>query len=655
MSDSRGFEAFLATRERLAGMLTETAETIGEVGGGAERAKRLGEARETLMQDAFRLMVVGEFKRGKSTLVNSLLGKDVLPARVAPCTAIITEVKYADAPKAVLHFVDASRSPMDVDVERLRDYVVIEDEDDSDDDSSDQIARSPYSLMELYYPLPLCRNNVQIVDSPGLNEHRTRTKIAVDFLTKADALVLVLSCQQALSQSELTFIDNDLGGRNLNHVFFVWNHFDAIADSPEDITDIRKRSDKYLEPRVGRNARIFYVSARDALVGKKAPNAAKLERSGLVPFEAALEGFLATERGRVKIQAPLRMAQTAVREALAELIPRAESMLSQPLEQLLKTYEAQRPRLEELETQRERMLRTVERRRDALIREVSASHLKFVSDVELEVRAEVERVEVGAWEATKSRKGSHDKIVTHLQSWLEQRAKTWREQDLDRIFESNAKDLDADIEEQSRGFMTNVDAIREALAPKVGSLRAEDDLSGTNRVLSAVGGLFIGGIGSAIEGAGMGFKGMAKGLVLNIGLIVGLVFIGGFGAPVVIPVLAAVGLIRTALGAKSTVEKLKEQVTREFSTELRKGIPETVAAITSRTTEEFKKLSAQLDAGLSIHIEELSGQIQAILKAKQQGEEHLKQEQARLAEARQKLVRIAKELDGVQTEIDGRD
>jgi hypothetical protein len=651
MSDSRGFEAFLATRERLAGCLTEVGTVLGTVGGGGERAKQLGDARGNLLQDAFRLMVVGEFKRGKSTLVNSLLGKDVLPARVAPCTAIITEVRYAEKPHAVLHYNDSAKAPAVVGVDELRKYVVIEDGDDSDDDPSGRISQSPYSLMELHYPLPLCKNNVQIVDSPGLNEHKTRTKVALDFLSKADALVLVLSCQQALSQSELAFIDDQLGGRNLRHVFFIWNHFDAIVDSPDDIDDIRKRSKKYLEPRVGTNARIFYVSARTALVGKKNGDQAAIERSGLLPFETALERFLGTERGRVKLLTPLRMAETAVREAVTELIPRSEAMLAQPLDKLLKAYEEQRPRLEEVERQRERLLRSVERRRDALIREATASYQRFVSDAELGIRAEVAKVDVGTWDAIVSRRSANQQIAQHLQGWLDKRCKEWQDGDLARVFDSHAKDLEADIEAQSRDFLANVDDVRRALAPSVAVVDGEQDVSNANRVLAAVGGFFVGGIGSAIEGASMGFKGMVEGLALNIVVSAGLI-VAGFGLPVVLPVLAAVGIARTVIGTKSTVERMREQVANNLIGELRKNAPDTAARITSQITEEFGKLQSSLDASLRIHIDEVAGQVQSILKEKQQGEAHMRNEQQRLAAARQSLVAAAKQLEAIRNEID---
>ena len=651
MNDTRGFDAFLATRQRLADCLSQVATVLGSVGGGGERARQLGDARNNLMQDAFRLMVVGEFKRGKSTLVNSLLGRDVLPARVAPCTAIITEVRYAEEPRAVLHYHDRSKEPVVVGVDELRKYVVIDESDDGDDNASDQISQSPYSLMELHYPLALCKNNVQIVDSPGLNEHKTRTKVALDFLSKADALVLVLSCQQALSQSELAFIDDQLGGRNLRHVFFIWNHFDAIIDSPDDIDDIRKRSKKYLEPRVGTNARIFYVSARTALLGKKNGDRAAVERSGLPPFEAALERFLAIDRGRVKLLTPLRMAETAVREAVTELIPRSEAMLAQPLDKLLKAYEEQRPRLEEVEAQRERLLRSVERRRDALIREASASYQRFVSDAELGIRAEVASVDVGTWDAIVSRRAANQQIASHLQGWLEARSKAWQDGDLARVFDAHAKDLEADIEAQSREFLANIDNVRRALAPSVAVVSGEQDVSNANRVLAAVGGFFVGGIGSAIEGASMGFKGMAKGLALNIAVAAGLI-VAGFGLPVVLPVLAAVGIARTLMGTKGTVDRMRDEVATNLVGELRKNAPEAAARITSQITEEFGKLHGHLDASLRIHIDEVAGQVQSILKEKQRGEAHMKAENQRLGAARQSLIAVAKQLEAIRNEID---
>ena len=106
----RGFGDYLALRARLAAAMSELEGALSALGAG-DRARHLAEARQHLTSDAFRLMVVGEFKRGKSTLINALLGQDVLPAKLAPCTAVITEVKHGDRPQAVLHHSDLDRPP----------------------------------------------------------------------------------------------------------------------------------------------------------------------------------------------------------------------------------------------------------------------------------------------------------------------------------------------------------------------------------------------------------------------------------------------------------------------------------------------------------------------------------------------------------------
>ena len=66
----------------------------------------LKKLQDKAQNDAFKIMVVGTFKNGKSTFINSFLGKDILPAYSIPTTAVINEVKYGETKRAVLHFRD---------------------------------------------------------------------------------------------------------------------------------------------------------------------------------------------------------------------------------------------------------------------------------------------------------------------------------------------------------------------------------------------------------------------------------------------------------------------------------------------------------------------------------------------------------------------
>lgn len=644
----RNYDDYKRLRAKLAEAMEHLATSYDGLGAG-ERASLLRESKKHLASDAFTLMVVGEFKRGKSTLINALLGDDILPAKVAPCTAVITEVKYGEVAKATLHHEDPAIPPLAVPITDLKKYVVIEADDE--EEAAGALADSPYAHIEIDYPLSLCRNNVQIIDSPGLNEHRTRTKIALDYLSKSDALVLVLSCQQALSASELAFIDKDLGGRNLRHVFFVWNHCDAIAGSEADQAALRERSAQYLEPRIGTGERVFYLSARDGLVARKAgldPTA-----SGVPALEGALEKFLATERGRVKLLTPLRMAEAAIREGLAELLPAKESMLGQPLQELQARHEAERPRLEALERQRERTIREIERRRDALISAVQAAYQTFVTDVEPGLQAEVNGIPVNQWEAIVSQRRTQEAVAAQVQTWFEARVASWQHEVLEPLCAQHLRDMEAEVEERAREFVRDVDAVRAALSPelRVNATATASDVAPVDRILSAVGGFFLGGIGAAIEGAGFGFKGLSKGLVIHLGVAIGLMALG-FGGSVILPVLAIIGVARSIFEANQLVQKLRDRVVIDVMAELRDKMPRVHREMGLRVTREFDGLTVAMDSAMKIMVDEVVGQVTAILAAKREGEVRLAQEQAALGRVRDELVGISRDLDTIRFEIE---
>src|SRR5208283_2450413 len=55
------------------------------------------ELREKVETNTFNLVVVGQFKRGKPSLINALLGADILPVAVVPLTSIVTIITYGEA------------------------------------------------------------------------------------------------------------------------------------------------------------------------------------------------------------------------------------------------------------------------------------------------------------------------------------------------------------------------------------------------------------------------------------------------------------------------------------------------------------------------------------------------------------------------------
>ncbi|NCC36113.1 MAG: hypothetical protein EOM24_29480, partial [Chloroflexia bacterium] len=78
---------------------------------------------QVINRDTFKLLIMGEFKTGKSTFINALLREKVLPSYATPTTAIINEVKYGAQRRALLHFNDEDKQPMEIPVDQLEEYV----------------------------------------------------------------------------------------------------------------------------------------------------------------------------------------------------------------------------------------------------------------------------------------------------------------------------------------------------------------------------------------------------------------------------------------------------------------------------------------------------------------------------------------------------
>src|SRR5581483_85863 len=70
--------------------------------GAAEAAERCQELLVQLAEDRFNLAVVGQFKRGKSTLMNAVIGRDLLPTGLLPLTSAITTLCYGPKPRVIL-------------------------------------------------------------------------------------------------------------------------------------------------------------------------------------------------------------------------------------------------------------------------------------------------------------------------------------------------------------------------------------------------------------------------------------------------------------------------------------------------------------------------------------------------------------------------
>jgi len=153
-------------------------------------------ARDLLMRladDRFNLMLVGRFSRGKSTLINAVLGHPYLPTGILPLTSVITTVRYGSRPQVVLNFRN-SGLPREIQLSQLPEYV-------TQQSNPGNVKRVAYAEIQL--PAELLRRGLFFVDSPGLGSSISEnTETTERFFPEADAFVLITSFDSPLSEEE---------------------------------------------------------------------------------------------------------------------------------------------------------------------------------------------------------------------------------------------------------------------------------------------------------------------------------------------------------------------------------------------------------------------------------------------------------------------
>ncbi|MEY2403348.1 MAG: hypothetical protein QOD38_899, partial [Acidimicrobiaceae bacterium] len=168
-------------------------------------AERLARARQRLVDPLFHVLVVGEFKQGKSSLINALLGVDVCPVDDDVATAVPTKLHYskkreasatvspaADAPEGTPSTVE--RVPFD----QVSQYVT----ETANPDNVRHI-----ESVDVGVPAPLLQSGLVLVDTPGVGGlGSTHSTITIGALPMADAVLFVSDASQEYSGPELEFM-----------------------------------------------------------------------------------------------------------------------------------------------------------------------------------------------------------------------------------------------------------------------------------------------------------------------------------------------------------------------------------------------------------------------------------------------------------------
>jgi len=237
-----------------------------------------------LAEDRFTLTVLGQFKRGKSSLMNAIIGKDLLPTGVTPVTSAITTLKYGPVEHLVVNR-ENSKFPEEHPASSLSDFV-------TEKGNPANIKKVKTACLEI--PVPFLRYGIEFVDTPGVGSAiLPNTVTAYRFLPESDSVIFVTGVDTPITDSELELLQEIK--KYVTRTFFVVNKIDLA--SPEESREVLDYIAETIRSSIGQvQIKIFPVSTRQGFDAKISGNLLLYEKSGLKDLEEALGSFLSTEK-----------------------------------------------------------------------------------------------------------------------------------------------------------------------------------------------------------------------------------------------------------------------------------------------------------------------------------------------------------------------
>ena len=494
-----------------------------------------------LQSQRFRVVVVGEFSKGKSTLLNALLGEKIQPVRATPCSGTVTILKYGSKRRVICYYKNGDKE--EISPEEYQKKASISRKAASGS-IADEIAKLGMAEIVFEHPeLELCSNGVEIIDTPGLNEQAERTVATQQVLQTADAVIFLTQANTVLTKTEqelllylkkeLNYGEENEGARN---IFIAVSFFDGL-ESEEDRQDVKERVETIVygaKPIIAGKNRIHFISAKSALDAILDGTENEYVKS-FQDFTKSLEQFLIEKRGAIALQESATGLKEIIDTGCEEL-----NQYQKMLDGKLTLPEADKQKIFEQMAEvsgRDVTIRLLaKKRREECLEEIRESWNEWLKGLK-------ERIilKSAGWTSKHSHLLSQDKLVIDYANQfvreLTQDINYWTNQKLSEIVKQKMGILDDQINENMEPIRKEFELFDKRLNTNLFT-QFKDFATSGNR-----GGIRITGIGIAasISTIGVDVGGFVGG-TLGIGAAVGaaLFFLTGVGTiPVILGALAA--------------------------------------------------------------------------------------------------------------------
>jgi GTP-binding protein EngB required for normal cell division len=275
--------------------------------------EQLNHLRDRLATERFQLAVLGQFKRGKSTVLNALLRAEVLPVGVVPVTAIPTFLETGATYALRVSYIAGKTEDFEMGgPDLLRERLIALVTEEHNPGNTLGIAQ-----VDVRMPSLMLDRGVVLLDTPGVGSTLRHNTAAADaVLPECDAALFVLSPDPPVTEVEIEFLA--VIRKTVARLLIVLNKIDTLESDERETAEAFLRRVLTEQAKLDASTPIFCLSARRALRACQTRDTPAFEASGFADFEAYLTEFLASDKRATLNAAVSRKASALVSELRLE-------------------------------------------------------------------------------------------------------------------------------------------------------------------------------------------------------------------------------------------------------------------------------------------------------------------------------------------------
>ena len=301
----------LSKYNRIKEALRECAYPEIGVSGGSSGHRPGGGLTDDILEKPFKILVTGQFNSGKSSVINTLLGEELLPTKALPCTAIHTEIYYGAEKKAVMYpkpdqYKDGDE-PFEITPEpsEIKKYSIIKNNLSADETRVETV----FEKMVIYLPSDILREGIAIIDSPGITDPLFAINYMpeAEYIADADVILYCICASWAYSPRDKNFLEhlNDMG---VSKPVIVTTYFDIIQNQGEDaVKDFSEYAINSYENHTTREC-CHFVNSLQGMQSKQSGDHEAYVESGYAGLEAFLEKYIIENCGKPRLASAIDAA-----------------------------------------------------------------------------------------------------------------------------------------------------------------------------------------------------------------------------------------------------------------------------------------------------------------------------------------------------------